>query len=1568
MALQTTGLKYTSQGVEQFISNVQKAAANLNTFTNSATASSKAIRSAATDLRLHSNALNAMVGSSRAIANATNTSNTSFARLGQSSSMLHGIFSKLGSSFSSIPKAIGSVASSAGSGIASLLGFGQAAQQSSLHLDHMIERVLLLTAVFGAIGVVKDWISTGYEQVILYDQLQSSLQALIAKEMVETGQSKNMGDAWDAATSKAQDLTNWVEKLGILSIFESQDIKDVMQMSMSVGILTDDAKALTVALVDWGSVTKATPEALKRVTNALTDVFTKGRVQGEEMRQLTRNQIPAWNYLADAMGVTTAKIREMVTQGLVPADVGIKAIVDGIEKDFGGAAAKMSTTLIGLTSSLKDLKKISLREVFAPAIEAAMPTLERLVTVLQTPEVKKTLNEWGAALGEVAVKALDFAEAMFASGDPIGFIALQIDKAIPGFFRFAESVKQLGSMFIDIAGQALSWGFNIGASLAEGVMQAATYIVQALSYIGSIIASWLAPGSPPKLLPELGEWGKGAGVEYIKGWSLVDKGTVNDSLSILGYNIFDSLDGVNPEAKGTETAELYLKGWSKADMGMFKDLEKSIRDVLGNMVSAGNLPKEGLIPALLGGEDVIKRAVQELDSFGKVTDDTMSLVDEWASSLSPDIREVVDSYIAWEEASIAVKDAQENLNQINKDFEAGIKAIKDAYDDTLGPLNASLKANEKQQKQLRDQEKLRKLQKTLGDSKSTDAEKRAAQLEIEEMGIRQQIDAVEERRDAEISAAEEQKKIAVDAATLALEEAKKQEDIAKTAYESKQAQIELQKEHNGLIAEQTKLLEAQAKAAAKAAGGGGPGGLPKPEKAMFGGGALGLDQGPIAALDEAMAGLNEKAAAARQHWADLRAEFETSKAKIIEFKDNAIAPLTPLAHGIGLAFGSIAAGGIITFVARLIGSITPIGLLITAGTLLYQAWSTNFMGIQKIADQLFGALTGGSGNVSDIWTNTLLPATQTVSAFFVDEVMPVFSELAVVIMPLVMAAGNLLASIFTNVVVPAAGLLWNIFKTVGIPMLGLLAGAFTFVFNVVADYILPVFGAFFNFVSEKILPIVDAHIKIITELARIVGEVLRLAFESIIFIIEGFIKKVEDAGKGVTILVDYLFGPGSMDYALDQVSDAFDYVVGLISDFTSGLSNLKGVIDSVVGWLKDLADTLSKIDIPSALDPGSPTPFEIGLRGITDALGGLMSAIALAPTAFGQLHGLTHDMLKNLDDISKKASDLVEQFQQGILESKISGLGNTISSFRFGNEMLYDLRSFNESIEDMRSNLIESSESIQGMRDEYAKLVAEGKMEEAGKLLVDIGAKEKDTRDLQEKIRISEEQAKKLAAVQDQFQKDTIANRYEYSELAKEDPENAKLLYDLKTKQAQDLADLDRKIILAKTDEERTNLIYERAFLVEQQGYEMDLFKRQAAERTKTMKDQITEIVKAWQDAWSQEGVFMEGFPEPLQKMFELISALMSLKLPDWLTPGSPTPLENALVGIIGAVQQLAGTQLPMLRAEFGRMSSPAGVGQIMNSVSTVYNNTNQYNLGVTTNRSPNMVMQSYEIMRSMSQ
>jgi len=47
---------------------------------------------------------------------------------------------------------------------------------------------------------------------------------------------------------------------------------------------------------------------------------------------------------------------------------------------------------------------------------------------------------------------------------------------------------------------------------------------------------------------------------------------------------------------------------------------------------------------------------------------------------------------------------------------------------------------------------------------------------------------------------------------------------------------------------------------------------------------------------------------------------------------------------------------------------------------------------------------------------------------------------------------------------------------------------------------------------------------------------------------------------------------------------------------------ISSAISSVIGWIEGMTTALQNISLPAWLTPGSPTPFEMGLRGIASAM------------------------------------------------------------------------------------------------------------------------------------------------------------------------------------------------------------------------------------------------------------------------------------------------------------------------------------------------------------------------------
>jgi hypothetical protein len=76
-------------------------------------------------------------------------------------------------------------------------------------------------------------------------------------------------------------------------------------------------------------------------------------------------------------------------------------------------------------------------------------------------------------------------------------------------------------------------------------------------------------------------------------------------------------------------------------------------------------------------------------------------------------------------------------------------------------------------------------------------------------------------------------------------------------------------------------------------------------------------------------------------------------------------------------------------------------------------------------------------------------------------------------------------------------------------------------------------------------------------------------------------------------------------------------------------SGVSDAISGVIDWIKKVSDALSNIKLPAWLTPGSPTPFELGLRGIGDAMADLskaklpalqmeLTAVGMAGSRYGQ--------------------------------------------------------------------------------------------------------------------------------------------------------------------------------------------------------------------------------------------------------------------------------------------------------------------------------------------------------------
>jgi TP901 family phage tail tape measure protein len=335
--------------------------------------------------------------------------------------------------------------------------------------------------------------------------------------------------------------------------------------------------------------------------------------------------------------------------------------------------------------------------------------------------------------------------------------------------------KEANMTFGQFAANALNWGKNITINLARGLIAGAIAVVQALNQIGQVISSWLAPGSPPKLLPDLPEWGASAMNEWLQGFTSAD------------FSVFNTLAG---------TVEQFMRALAPDD------------DIT-------------LVPNILGIREILAQAITEVNNLAVVNDATVAAIVAGYGVASGAAQDYIVTMLRLAEAQEDVLEIQEEINDVNAQFDANI-----------GPLQDELDAIEARRQEVKDQQRIEELQGILDDENAPALAHELALMELREIELRRQIAAEEEARDAALEALETELAAAEAEAAALAERAAQQEALI-------QAQIT----QNELMEEQIELLRRLADEIANIGDIGGGGGIGDV------GGITPIDGGSFAPID-----------------------------------------------------------------------------------------------------------------------------------------------------------------------------------------------------------------------------------------------------------------------------------------------------------------------------------------------------------------------------------------------------------------------------------------------------------------------------------------------------------------------------------------------------------------------------------------------------------------------------------------------------------------------------------------------------------------------------------------------
>lgn len=935
---------------------------------------------------------------------------------------------------------------------------------------------------------------------------------------------------------------------------------------------------------------------------------------GVQLGQAMGQQLPGLLEIARASARATGQDVDFLFNSLVTGiKRGSKLLIDntGLVLNTADANQTLADSLGKTVEQLTDEEKqVALLNA---TIAAGQPLIARvgldsLTTAERVAQAKASFQNLadslglalGPALGNAATRIYDLVNTL--SGPLVGAmesrVAPAIDLVIDGLGGMVNAAVQSGGAFINqfggamlsAASNALSWGINITTQLATGLIQGAvSAITAAMNFIGGLLSSWLSPGSPPKVAPNVDDWGAAAFTEY-------------------------------------------LKGFTDADFSVLEGIQGPLDKALDALVDTGALGATEASNTFKGLTEDISAALDTFKDTGTVSEDLFLKLRTAGGAFGSELEDLTRKQFALAGATNAVAAADERLV-------AAQKAEEQANDDLtriMDEYNALL---------------------ATGASDDVLAAKRA------------QFDAAKRNLSTaqdEITAAEDAKAAAEEQVDPLQEQVKLQEKVLDQLFQM----AEQPKEAASAMAKAAGALGKMAKL--KLPTGAGAGALPSMEMPSMGGLGAGITGGLSETFTKAKDELRAKFADMFKPLTDawekdikpaldgLGDAWDRFSEAIGKTYDKYIAPfiedikkLIPpdlitnfgritgvvlvLAGAFTIISGIISAvGAIITFLG------TPIILIIGALTLLYTAWTNNWLNIQ-------GIVGGVVEFLSNLWTNTLLPAIETVVAFVVTTLIPAFVNFGTFVGGVVTGVLQTLSDLWTNTLLPAIEGVWAFIQTNIIPIFETVAGFVTRVLqgalrglaNLWDNILLPAITAVWNFISTSILPIftslVDLGIAVLDlALATLtatwenillpalttvwefisasilpiftdVSDFINAAFNDALTLLTGLWENnLQPALEGVWNVINSNILPifkDIVEYVKNDLGNALTWLKDdIIEPLKDGFERLKEIIQKVTEKIKDLADRIRGIKIPSALQPGSPTPFEIGLLGIGSAM------------------------------------------------------------------------------------------------------------------------------------------------------------------------------------------------------------------------------------------------------------------------------------------------------------------------------------------------------------------------------
>lgn len=243
-----------------------------------------------------------------------------------------------------------------------------------------------------------------------------------------------------AANAELKDL----QQFAASTPFEFPELAQATQKLLAFQFPLKETRPLIQAIGDaLSALGDNTPAALEQVVNVFGQMNAAGKIQTQDLMQLTSVGINGFQILADQMHKPVPVIKDMISQGLIPAGQGIELLRKGMESTFGPGMAAQAGTWNGLLSTLSDTVGTMWRAFTGPLFKQAEGALKSIGDTLSS----QGFTDFAGGVGQ------SIANVFTTIGNVVGRVGrpiADIGKIVAG--NLAPAFGQLGAVFAPFTG------------------------------------------------------------------------------------------------------------------------------------------------------------------------------------------------------------------------------------------------------------------------------------------------------------------------------------------------------------------------------------------------------------------------------------------------------------------------------------------------------------------------------------------------------------------------------------------------------------------------------------------------------------------------------------------------------------------------------------------------------------------------------------------------------------------------------------------------------------------------------------------------------------------------------------------------------------------------------------------------------------------------------------------------------------------------------------------------------------------------------------------------------------